>query len=222
MKKVYKSIISIILVISMLICAVVPGFAAEAEEEYICELRLIYAEDYEEALEILSEGEFSDYKLLNENLNEDSDEIGVWLAYKTTTDIDDAITDIAVMQMDGGYNIGNYQEMIKESFTEYLKMGENYLKAIEYFAEAYDAGDFMADAAFRQLNFYTVVSMGIPKDKIPDFEGERLGDIFYDGIDEEELATMFMQGNSYALKNIRSLLAMGVSYNEDGMHYLER
>jgi hypothetical protein len=222
MRKFYKKIISFILVLSMLFCMSVSTFAAGEAEEYISELRLIYAEDYDEALEILSEGEFRDYKLLDENLNANSDEIGVWLAYKTTTDIDDAITDLAVMQMNGGYNIGNYQEMIKESFEEYLKMGENYLKAIEYFAEAYDAGDFMADAAFRQLNLYNVVSLGIPNDKIPDFEGERLGDIFYDGIDEEELATMFMQGNSYALKNIRSLLAMGVSYNEDGMHYLEK
>ena len=222
MKKAFKNVLSIILVISMLFCTTIHAFAAGEEEEYICELRLIYAEDYEEALEILSEGEFSDYKLLNENLNEDSDEIGVWLAYKTTTNIDDAITDLAVMQMNGGYTEGNYQEMIKESFTEYMEMGENYLKAIEYFAEAYDAGDFMAGAAFRQLNLYSVVSLGVPKDKIPDFEGERLGDIFYDGIDAEEIATIFMQGNSYALKNIRSLLAMGVSYNEDGMHYLEK
>jgi hypothetical protein len=31
-----------------------------------------------------------------------------------------------------------------------------------------------------------------------------------------------MEGNSYALKNIRSLISMGVSYNEDGMTYLQK
>jgi hypothetical protein len=33
---------------------------------------------------------------------------------------------------------------------------------------------------------------------------------------------MFMEGNIYALDNIRSLIAMGVSYNEDGLTYLEK
>ena len=164
-------------------------------------------------MEILSEGEFSDYKLLNENLNEDSDEIGVWLAYKTTTNIDDAITDIAVMQMNGGYTLGNYQEMIEQSYNEYVAMGEIYLQAIDYFIEAYDAGHFLAESAFRQLNFYN---------GLDEREDERLGDVFYDGIDEYELATMFLEGNSYALRNIRSLIAMGVSYNEDGTNYLRR
>ena len=126
MRKTYKSIVSIILVLSMLFCATVSAFAAETEE-YICELRMIYAEDYEEATEILADSEFSDYKLFGENLNADTDKIGVWLAYKTTTDIDDAITDLAIMQMNGGYNLGNYQEMIEESYEEYLAMGEIYL-----------------------------------------------------------------------------------------------
>ena len=221
MKNVNKVIISCILALSMLLCATVPAFAA-GEEEYISELRLVYAEDYNEAKAIIAEGEFKDYKVLNENLNADSDEIGVWLAYKTTTNIEEAITDLAVMQMNGGYSDGNYQEMIKQSYDEYVAMGKIYLDAINYFVEAYDADDYLAEAAFRQLNFYNIVSKGIPEDEIPTFEGERLGDIFYEGIDEYELATIFFQGNVYVLNNVRSLLAMGVSYNEDGKAYLDK
>ena len=222
MRIIWKGIISVTLIVSMLLCSIVPALAAGTGETYICELRLIYAEDYEEALEILEDSEFSDYKLYKTNLNQGSGEIGVFLAYKTTTDIEDAITDIAVMQMNGGYQEGNYQEMISESYDEYVAMGEIYLAAIKYFAEAYESGDFLAESAYRQLNFYDVVSEGIPEDDIPDFEGERLGDIFVDGISKYELATMFMQGNLYVLQNVRSLLAMGVSYNEDGKHYLEK
>ena len=222
MRKTFKSILSIILVLSMLLCATVPAFAAGAAETYICELRLIYAEDYEEAKEILEDSGFSDYKLYKNNLNQGSGEIGVFLAYKTTTDIEDAITDIAVMQMNGGYQEGNYQEMLSESYEAYVAMGKVYLEAIKYFNEAYDDGDFLAKLAHRQLNFYNVVSEGIPEDDIPDFEGEHLGDIFYNGISANELATMFMEGNSYALTNIRSLIAMGVSYNDDGAHYLKK
>ena len=221
MKKVLYSMIAAILVIATVCSLAVPALAA-GNEEYICELRLIYAEDYDEAKEIIAEGEFKEYKVLNENLNADADEIGVWLAYKTTTNIEEAITDLAVMQMNGGYSDGNYQEMIKQSYDEYVAMGQIYLDAINYFVEAYDAGDYLADAAFRQLNFYNVVSDGIPAEEIPTFEGERLGDIFYEGIDEYELATIFFQGNVHVLNNVRSLLAMGVSYNEDGKAYLDK
>lgn len=215
MKKIFNRMISILLVISTLLTTIVPAYAA-GEEEYICELRLIYADSYDEASDILEDSEFYDYKILKENLNKDTGKKGVWLAYKTTTDIEDAITDLSVMQMDGGYKDGNYQEMIKESYEEYISMGETYLEAIDYFLEAYNAGNFLAKSAYRQLNFYTVI------DEEASFDGQLLGDIFYDGIDAPELATIFMQGNSYALNNIRALIAMGVAYNEDGKTYMQK
>ena len=216
MKKIFRKVLSLVLVVSLLLMANTSVFAA-TEEVYLSDLRIIYAEDYNEAKEILSGTDFKDYKLLNENLNEGTKEIGVWLAYKTTTDIEDAITDLSVMQMDGGYQQGNYQEMIKDSLEEYKKMGEKYETIIEYFNEAYDEEYFLAELAHRQLNFYTVKTIGIDKKYVPSFEGELLGDIFYDGIASEELAEMFMEGNTHVLNNLRSLLAMGVSYNEDGL-----
>ena len=204
----------------LLFLATVPVFAAdESDEVYLSDLRIIYAEGVEEAVEILEDSELEGYKLFDANLNENTGKTGVYLAFLTTTDVEDAITDIAIMQMNGGYNEGNYQEMIQQSYQEYLDFGENYLTAINYFIEGYDAGHYLSELAYRQLNFYNVVTEGI--NEIPDFEGERLGDIFYNGIDASELATMFMEGNAYALDNIRSLIAMGVSYNEDGKTYLE-
>ena len=219
MKKVFRKIVALVLVTALILTTSVSALAA-TEEVYLSDLRIIYAEDYAEAKEILSGTDFKDYKLLNENLNEGTKEIGTWLAYKPTTDIEDAITDLSVMQMNGGYKAGNYQAMIQDSLEEYKEMGKKYETIIEYFNEALDEEYFLAKLAHRQLNFYTVKTVGIT-DK-PSFEGELLGDIFYDGIDSEELAEMFMEGNSYVLKNIRSLLAMGVSYNEDGKTYMEK
>ena len=221
MSKMFRRMLAFVLVISLLLTANITAFAV-ADEEYLSELRLVYAEDYSEAKEILKDTEFKDYVILNENLNENTNEIGVWLAYKTTTNIEDAITDLSIMQMQGGYQEGNYQEMIKESYDEYIEMSKTYMQAVDYFVEAYDAGHFLSEAAYRQLNLYTSITdpdLGI---KIPSFDGELLGDIFYESIDEAGLATMFMEGNSYALNNIRSLLAMGVSYNEDGKTYLQK
>ena len=219
MKQIFKHFLIFSLVLSMLVCAVVPTSAAR-DEEYLSDLRIIYADNYNEAKQILAETEFKDYKILDANLNENTGEIGVYLAYKTTTDIEDAITDISVMQMKGGYQEGNYQAMVEKSYKKYVETGKIYLLAIDYFAQAYEAGNYLAEVAYRQLNLYNVVTEGI--DEIPEFEGERLGDIFVDGIEATDLATMFMQGNSYVLTNVRSLIAMGVSYNQDGLTYLEK
>ena len=219
MKKTVKGIIAMLLIVATIVCASLPAYAARAEE-YLADLRIIYASDYDEAMDILADSEFSEYYILDENLNEGTGEIGVWLAYKTTTDIEEAITDIAMMQEEGGYSLGNYQAMLAESKAEYDAMAAIYDEALQYFRFAYDEGDYLASAAYRQLNFYNVRTVGITD--LPPFEGERLGDLFYNGIGTSDLATMFMEGNTYALDNVRSLLAMGVSYNEDGKHYLAK
>jgi hypothetical protein len=215
MKRTIKALISIILVLSMMLgAAVIVTAAPEIEEEYLQDLRLIYADSYAEATVILGDTALKGYKLLNSNLNANTGKKGVWLAYKTTTNVDDAITDIAIMQMGGGYNSANYQAMIQKSRDEYLAMGRIYLDAIDYFAEAYESGNFLAESAYRQLNFYAGL------DKYPE---DRLGDLFVDGaLRDNDLATLFFEGNVHVLNNVRSLLAMGVSYNEDGTHYLEK
>ena len=215
MKLFLKSLISLILVLSMMLSTALTASAMfEIEEEYISDLRLIYANTYEEAKLILADSKLKNYRVLNQNLNAYSGEVGVWLVYKTTKNINDAITDIAVMQMGGGYKAANYQAMLSEIRADYLEMGELYLLAIDYFSNAYDAGDFLAEAAYRQLNFY------VGMDKYPD---ECLGDLFtYGVLRKNDAANLFFEGNPNIVENIRTLLAMGVSYNEDGMHYLER
>ena len=215
MKKTLKFLISIILVLSIMLSTSVVIFAdSSVQEEYVSDLRLIYADTYNDAVLVLSDSKLEGYKILNNNLNMNSGKTGVWLAYKTTTNIDEAITDVAVIQMGGGYNAANYQAMIEQSRAEYEAMGEIYLDAIDYFAEAYDAGNFLADAAYRQLNFYA----GLDK-----YKETRLGDLFVDGVLKKgDLATLFFEGNVKVTNNIRSLLAMGVSYNADGKHYLEK
>ena len=69
MKKIFRRVLSLVLVVSLLLVSNLQVFAA-AEEVYLSDLRIIYAEDYSEAKEILSGTDFKDYKLLNENLNE--------------------------------------------------------------------------------------------------------------------------------------------------------
>ena len=214
-----KRIISLVLVIGMLLSATIVVSAKEPEE-YLDDLRIVYADSYDEAKKILQNTEFKDYKLLDYNLNKSATKVdlgfltigdsnGVYLAYKTTTNVDDAITDIAIMQMDGGYREGNYQEMVAKSRKSYQEVGSTYLTAINYMIEAYYAGDFLANCAYRQLEFY-----------YDDDSKMTLGAFFEAQPGADALATMFLEGNSYAVKNVRALIGMGVSYNDDGMTYL--
>ena len=76
MKKLLTRVLSLVLVVSLLLTSNVQVFAA-AEEVYLSDLRLIYAESFSEAKDILSSTDFKDYKLLNENLNEGTKKIGV-------------------------------------------------------------------------------------------------------------------------------------------------
>ena len=88
MKKLFKSIIATILVVSMLCVTSVVAFASSnIQEEYICDIRLIYTDTYEEAKLVLTESKLEGYKILNNNLNANSGKQGVWLAYKVTTNI---------------------------------------------------------------------------------------------------------------------------------------
>lgn len=205
-----KKVVLLILTICILASSFVVVHAVDVQEVYLEDIRIVYADSYDEAVEALENTDFEDYKILNSNLNKGTGEKGVWLAYKTTTDIEDAITDISIMQMNGGYSEGNYREMIERSRKEYEAMGEIYLRAIEHMVMAAEAGDFLAIAALRQLNLYFD----------PD-SGSRLGDLFTEGIGADGLATLFLEGNKYALSNIRSLIAMGTAYNENGKNYLE-
>lgn len=206
--------ISIMLVICLSFQSVIV-VSAEGTEKYLSELRIVYADTYEEAKSIIqSYKAYEGYEVLKYNLNSNTGKDGVWLAYKTSTDIEDAITDLSVIQMGGGYKLGNYQQMIAESKKEYEAMGKIYEDAISYFAEAYYEDHFLAVLAYRQLNFYTGAD---------NYPGYNLGDLFVDEyLDYADLAKIFMRGNLHVLENIRTLLTMGVAYNDDGKTYLEK
>ena len=94
MKRFLKPFLSIVLVLSIMFSTSVSAFAA-SKEVYLSDIRMIYADTYKEAQKILSETKLTNYQLLDKNLNSGSGKTGVWLAYKTTTHVDDAITDLA-------------------------------------------------------------------------------------------------------------------------------
>ena len=144
-----KKIISLILVIATLLSVCALTVSAANGEEYISEVALIYEDSVEDALEEIAG---TDWKLYEQDLNPDADYMfddGVYLIYKTSTNVEDAITDLRVMDMYGGYSISDYQTQLEASRAEYLKLIANLRVAVDEFKAAYEADDAMALLAYQ-------------------------------------------------------------------------
>ena len=112
MKKFIMAFIA--LVTALLIAAILPAQVfADSIPEYISEVKIGMGKDGKSARAALS-----DYKILSDDkgnpvdlnqkagggLGSKGDKV-VYLGYKTTADRDEAITDLALMNMKGGYSV---------------------------------------------------------------------------------------------------------------------
>ena len=204
--KFLKVFISMILVATMCVTMMMPASAGRVTY-YLSDLKMAEADTEEEAKSILSS---NGYIVLDKNLNPGGDK-AVYLGYIKSTNVDDAITDIRVMNMNGGFNISDYESIVEDALQEYKKEVDDIRIAANEFAENYKAGKKEAQLAYRQLNYYYVeidkkqVSMG---DYMLDFPATNEG-----------FADILLKGNTHILDNIRILLSMGVA---DGGDLIER
>ena len=147
--KISVKLISLILSLVMVFLALpVTAFAAE-KTEYIKELRLSTAPTEEEAKQWLVD---NGYVVLSTNLNKDTRKDPVFLGYKITYDAKEAITDMAVMQMDGGYSFSEYAAALEEQQQDVEEMLAAFVVAIEEYAANYNAGKKNAIAAHDMMN----------------------------------------------------------------------
>ena len=204
--KLSKILISMILVMTLCITMVMPASAGRATY-YLSDLKMAEADTEEEAKNILSA---NGYIVLDKNLNPGGDK-AVYLGYMKSTNVDDAITDIRVMNMNGGFNISDYESIIEDALQEYKKDVDNIRIAAKEFAENYKAGKREAQIAYRQLNYYYVE---IDKKQV------KMGDYMLNfPATNEGFADILLKGNTNILNNIRILLSMGVA---DGGDLIER
>ena len=205
--KFLKVLISMILVATMCVTMMMPASAGRATY-YLSDLKMAEASTADEAKAILAE---AGYTVLDKNLNPDGD-MAVYLGYKKSTNVDDAITDVKVMNMKGGFNISDYDSIIEDALQTYGKDVDNLRIAAKEFAENYKAGKREAQIAYRQLNYYYVES----KEGVKTY----MGDYMLNFPEKNEGFTdILLKGNINILNNIKILLAMGVA---DGGDLIER
>ena len=98
MKKSVK-IISMLMAVLMLLTALPITVFAAKQAVYIKEIRISTSSTEAAAKQWLTE---KGYTVLDVNLNQKTGKDCVYIGYLTTTNPDEAITDIALMQMEGG------------------------------------------------------------------------------------------------------------------------
>ena len=179
---------------------------AASNEEFLSDVALVYEDSVEDAQAAIAGTE---WKLYNKDLNPKADYIfddGVYLIYKTSTNVEDAITDLRVMDMYGGYNTTNYKQQLEKSRDQYMQAIADLRKATDEFKEKYNAHDGMAQLAYRQMNYYKDVKTtnGTETDML-------MGDFFLNMPKDEQIVQVMFEGNTLIVSNLMSLLAVGIS-----------
>ena len=236
MKKLLTAITSAVLCMTMLILAptqVVASAADNTEKKYISEVKVGMGETSDQASkELLAEG----YTILKDNdgnyadLNEDAGSKSalkegpnqkiVYLGYKTTADASDAITDLAVMNMDGGYSYDDYEKLMQTHMETQIKpfVGRFIATLREYRENLQKPQD---SANYKRANYYKAQLNKLTDD---DTGGKPLGDLLvnqtkyemgdgaYNRLSAEEkknhcdILTLLMQGKGQAVLLMETLL----------------
>ena len=208
--KVYTRVIAFVLFAVMLTLFSISTFAEENAnpKQYVKDVKLIYAETEDEAKTYVPEG----YTLLDKDLNEGSDtDNKVYLAYATTTNPDEAATDIKMMNMKGGFVLSDYEDQMKDVNENIKKLANDVKIAAERFSENYFKGTYGAKAAYRALSVFTVEEA---KSTLADY-------LIYGKPIDEFYIKLVLNAHQDVLSAVISALTMAVQ-GESGDTWLDR
>ena len=202
---------------------------ADSLPEYVSEVKVFLGStDGSEGYTILSDKNGNPVDL-NQNAGGgwgSKGEKAVYLGYKTTSDEKDAVTDLALMNMKGGYSVAEYDAM----FDEYIKsqvvtLVQKYIPMLrEYRANMNSDNEYNRAKA-------TYVHDALNK-FIDDDTGKALGDLFLSATKEElgeaynalsdeqkkehaDLTTIISQSNGQATLLMQALLVRACDTNAD-------
>ena len=212
-----RALVAIVLTLTFI--AIVPMQTASAANngKYVSEVYVAYGKDESSAKKVLGDKGFTP---INGNLNENGSTY-VMMGYKTTDNIRDSITDIAVMNMDGEFNTTEYTEVLRQRKTQVADLLNDFMATIREYRMNLKAGKAKATAVHDLLNKYT-----------DDDSGKKLGDLFNSetlqdkvGVNKSitdenkgklpDLLTILMQGNSAYILTIENMLSLAADTNDN-------
>ena len=248
MKHLSRAVMAIVL--ALLVITIMPAQVfADSLPEYISEVK-VYIGDY-------SDAEKEGFTILVEkdsNGNDKKDEKGktipvdlnqgagggagskgdqaVYLGYKTTTDSKEAITDLALMNMKGGYSVQEYEALMETQMkSQILPFIESFMKTIDEYRQNYKSDDsinrqraeFVYAALNKLIDDDTGKGMG---ELLLNPTKQEMGDEAYNALTAEQkkehadLATIIAQSNGKATLLMLNLLTRASDPNDNS--WLER
>ena len=245
MKKLLTVITSVILSVTMLVLGpaqLAASAAASEKPEYISEVKVGMGQTSDEAAkELLEEGytiltkEDGSYADFNEGAGSKSalkagpNQKIVYLGYKTTSDASDAITDLAVMNMDGGYSFQEYEILMDTQMETQVKpFVDRFIATLAEYRE--NLGKPADTLNFKRADYYRNLLNKLTDD---DTGGKPLGDLLmnetkyemgdeaYNALSDEEkknhcdILTLLMQGNGQAVLLMETELAKSADAMDD-------
>lgn len=205
-----RAILSFVLTLTFIIILPLDTVAAANTGEYVSEVYVAYGKDADDAKKTLEDKGFTP---VENNLN-DGGKTYVMLGYKTTGDIRESITDLAVMNMNGGYSVEGYKTFLKSQKNRIAEFLNEFMSVIKEYCANLKAGKTKATVVHGLLNNYT-----------DDDTGMKMGDLLNSATLQDELGiqesieasnpenlpnliTILMQGNAQVIKSIEVLLSM--------------
>ncbi len=217
-KKILKALVSVVLVMAICSVTCTNAFAASfLKNNYIKEVFLSYGNTDAEAKEYLSN---NGYEIVDHNLNEGADDIisnkrSVYLGYKTTDKSDEAITDMKLMNMKGGYSVQDYQMILTEQKENIKLFLDDFIVAVNEYRSNYKNNQERAVVAHDILNLlYDDDTQQYMGDLLLNKIKEEYTDEEWNALSTEEkskvadMTTILMQGNSDSLLIIEQIIAI--------------
>jgi len=217
MKKTLRMAIALLMAVVLTLNLPLGAYASE-QPTYISEVKVGYGAAGKQALKDAGYTVREDL-----NMNPGGEGGDVWLGYKTTFNVKEAITDMALMNQGGGYDFQGWNEELEElqrnisdevnrleaaifEFQAYLEAGSPYAKTAKKYLDMYIDDDENADTS--DETGYSLGELIARYGKTP-ADGEK-------AVTKDNLVVIFMQGNSTSLQAIRGYLALGCTEYDAG------
>ncbi len=207
--------------------------AAGNEQKYISEVKIGMGETSDQASkELLADGytilkdDSGNYADLNKDagskssLKKGPNQKIVYLGYKTTSDANDAITDLAVMNMRGGYSFEDYEKLVQTHMDTQIKpFVDRFITTLNEYRENLKKPQDSAN--YKRANYYKTLLNKLTDDDTGDKPlGDLLvnqtkyemGDEAYNKLTDAEkknhcdILTLLMQGNGQAVMLVETQL----------------
>ncbi len=167
---------------------------------YLKEVKVFEADSEKEARAACEKEGFT---FVEKDLNKGAEKGGrVYMGYKTTENREEALYKIAILDMNGGFQIKNYNEMYEEFRKSNYSTAETLQMATTEFIDSYNNGSPKAIDAYNGLNLLSVPEVGEMKFGDYVVKGKTTTDFY---------ARVLTESSNAAINSIISLLYAGLA-----------